>query len=198
MRQSLHRRPRVSEQIDPRDFRRVIGLFATGVTVITTRIGDDVHGMTANAFTSLSLDPLLVIVCVDRRARLHPLIQQAGRFAINILHEGQEAISRNFAGQPQDTIADMLHFSTDEGPPLILGCLASVRCDVHEVLDGGDHAIVIGRVTELIRGDVGAHPLIYFAGQYRRLLVEPERGHTAPEPWLNRNVRVYHEEWHDE
>jgi len=188
----------VSEQIDPREFRRVIGLFATGVTVITTRIGDDVHGMTANAFTSLSLDPLHVIVCVDRRARMHPLIQQADRFAVNILHEGQEAISRNFAGQPQDNIADMLHFSTDDGAPLILGCLASIRCDVHDVLEGGDHAIVIGRVTELIRGDVGAHPLIYFAGQYRRLLVEPERGQTAPEPWLNRNVRVYHEEWHDE
>lgn len=188
----------MSEQIDPREFRRVIGLFGTGVTVITTRIGDDVHGMTANAFTSLSLDPLLVLVCVDRRARMHPLIQQAGRFAVNILHEGQEAISRNFAGQPEGSIADTLRFSTDDGAPLILGCLASVRCDVHEVLDGGDHAIVIGRVTEMIRGDVGAHPLIYFAGTYRRLLVEPERGHTAPEPWLNRNVRVYHEEWHDE
>src|SRR3954469_5311693 len=98
IRRSPQRRWRVSEQIDPREFRRVIGLFATGVTVITTRIGDDLHGMTANAFTSLSLDPLLVLVCVDRRARMHPIIQQAGRFAVNILHEGQEAVSRNFAG----------------------------------------------------------------------------------------------------
>lgn len=188
----------MTEPIDPREFRRVVGLFATGVTVITARVGDDIHGMTANAFTSLSLDPLLVLVCVDRRARMHPIIQQAGRFTVNLLHEGQEAISRNFAGQPQENIADALHFSTDEGAPRVLGCLAAIRCDVREVLDGGDHTIVIGRVTELIRGDVGAHPLVYFAGTYRRLLVEPERGHTAPEPWLNRDVRVYHEEWHDD
>jgi flavin reductase (DIM6/NTAB) family NADH-FMN oxidoreductase RutF len=181
--------------IDPREYRRLAGLFATGVTVVTTRIGDDIHGMTANAFTSLSLDPLLIVVCVDRRARMHPIIQRAGAFAVNFLHEGQEAISRNFAGQPQAGISDILHFSQDEGAPIIRGCLASLRCTVHDVLDGGDHAIVIGRVTEMIRGDVGAHPLVYFAGRYRRLLVEPEHDHAAPDPWLNRNVRVYHDEW---
>lgn len=186
----------MSETIDRREFRNIVGLFATGVTVVTTRIGENVHGMTANAFTSLSLDPLLILLCVDRRARLHPLIQEAGTFAVNFLHEGQEAISRNFAGQPQEGVSDFLHFSTDDGPPIILGCLASLRCDVQQVLDGGDHAIVIGHVKELTRGDVGAHPLVYFAGKYRRLLVEADMGHSAPEPWLNRNVRVYHEEWH--
>lgn len=186
----------MTEEIDRREFRNIVGLFATGVTVVTTRIGADVHGMTANAFTSLSLDPLLILLCVDRRARLHPLIQQAGSFAVNFLHEGQEAISRNFAGQPQEGITDVLHFSTDDGAPIILGCLASMRCDVREVLDGGDHAIIIGHVQELIRGDVGAHPLVYFAGEYRRLLVKPDGGHSAPEPWLDHDVRVYHEEWH--
>ncbi|MCA1669564.1 MAG: flavin reductase family protein [Thermomicrobia bacterium] len=186
----------MSETIDRREFRNLVGLFATGVTVVTTRVGENVHGMTANAFTSLSLDPLLVLLCVDRRARLHPLIQEAGTFAVNFLHEGQEAISRNFAGQPQEDIADVLHFSTDEGVPVILGCLASLRCEVRQILDGGDHAIVIGHVTALIRGDVGAHPLVYFAGKYRRLLVESDAGHSAPEPWLNHDVRVYHEEWH--
>jgi len=186
----------VSEAIDRREFRNIVGLFATGVTVVTTRIGENVHGMTANAFTSLSLDPLLILLCVDRRARLHPLIQEAGTFAVNFLHEGQETISRNFAGQPQESVSDVLHFSTDSGAPIILGCLASIRCDVREVLDGGDHAIIIGHVRELIRGDVGAHPLVYFAGGYRRLLVEPNAGHSAPEPWLDHDVRVYHEEWH--
>lgn len=188
--------PPVSETIDRREFRNLAGLFATGVTVVTTRIGENVHGMTANAFTSLSLDPLLILLCVDRRARLHPLIQEAGAFAVNFLHEGQEAISRNFAGQPQEGVADILHFSSDDGAPIILGCLAALRCDVRQVLDGGDHAIVIGNVTALMRGDVGAHPLVYFAGKYRRLLVESTSGQSAPEPWLNRNVRVYHEEWH--
>lgn len=188
----------MSEAIDPKEFRRISGLFATGVTVITTRVGDNIHGMTANAFTTLSLDPLLVIVCIDLRARMHPLIQQAGTFAVNFLHEGQEAVSRNFAGQPQESVADSLHFSTDDGAPIIIGALASMRCTIQEMLPGGDHEIVIGRVTELVRGDVGAHPLVYFGGQYRRLLVEPGRGHNAPEPWLNRDVRVYHEEWLDE
>ena len=75
---------------------------------------------------------------------------------------------------------------------------ASPRCAATcmQVLDGGDHAIVIGHVTALMRGDVGAHPLVYFAGKYRRLLVESDAGQSAPEPWLNRDVRVYHEEWH--
>lgn len=181
------------QQIDPREFRRVAGLFATGITVITTRTGDDIHGMTANAFTTLSLNPLLVIVCVDRRARMHPIIQASGAFAVNFLHEGQEAISRNFAGQPQEQIEDILHFSEEGGAPVILGCLASLRCAVHQVLDGGDHAIVIGRVTHLIKGDVGAHPLIYFAGGYRRLLIESEAGHRATDLFTNRNVRVFHE-----
>ncbi len=185
----------MTDGIDPREFRRTGGLFATGITVITVRAGDDIHGMTANAFTTLSLNPPLILVCVDQRARMHPLIQQAGTFAVNFLHEGQEAISRNFAGQPQESVRDTLRFATDEGAPYILGCLASIRCDVHEVLPGGDHAIVIGRVTELIRGYVGAHPLVFFAGQYRRLLVESDGCHHAPDPWLNRDVRVYHEEW---
>ncbi len=116
----------MSEGIDRREFRNLVGLFATGVTVVTTRVGEDVHGMTANAFTSLSLDPLLILLCEDRRARLHPLIQRAGTFAVNFLHEGQEAISRNFAGQPQEGLSDVLHFSTDDGAPIILGSLASM------------------------------------------------------------------------
>ncbi len=193
-----HRRrwPVTESGIDPKEFRRVSGLFATGVTVVTMRIGDNVHGMTANAFTTLSLNPLLIIVCIDRRARMHPLIQEAGTFAVNFLHEGQEAVSRNFAGQPQESVADSLRFSEDDGAPIIVGSLASIRCAIHELIPGGDHEIVIGRVTALIRGDVGAHPLIYFAGGYRRLLVESEIGHSAPDPFLNRKVRVYHEEWH--
>ena len=187
----------MSDAIDPRQFRRIGGLFATGITIVTVRVGEDVHGMTANSFLTLSLDPPLIVVCVDQRARMHPLIREAGAFAINVLHEGQEAISRNFAGQPQASVQDSMRFSTDDGAPYILGCLATIRCDVHEVLPGGDHAIVVGRVVETIRGDVGAHPLVYFGGQYRRLLVERDAGSAAPEPWLNRDVRVYHEEWHE-
>lgn len=169
-------------------------MFATGVTVVTTRVGDTIHGMTANSFTSVSLDPLLVLVCVDRRARMDALMREAGGFAVNILHEGQETISRHFAGQKKQRPPDSLHFDTEGGAPLIVGSLAALRCDIHEILDGGDHTIVLGAVTQIVRGAVGAHPLVYFGGGYRRLLVEAD-ARAAPEPWLNRNVRLYHEEW---
>ena len=86
-------------EIDPRAYRDTIGLFATGVTVVTARLGDTVHGMTANAVSSVSLDPTLLLVCVDRRARMHDLLQQAGAFVVNILAEDQEALSGHFTGR---------------------------------------------------------------------------------------------------
>src|SRR6187397_23728 len=88
--------------VDARAYRNTIGLFASGVTVITTRLGEMVHGMTANAVSSVSLDPTLLLVCIDRRARMHDLIVQAGAFAVNIPAADQEALSRHFAGRGKD------------------------------------------------------------------------------------------------
>lgn len=158
--------------IDPQEFRRTIGMFATGVTVITARDGELIHGMTANSVTSVSLDPLLVLVCVDRRARMAGIIGAAGRFAINVLGEQQEAISRHFAGRPDNGLH--VPFDMLDGVPTIRGTLARISCTIDQQLDGGDHLIVIGRVDAIARAD--GKPLLYFAGHYRQ--IAPDR-HAA-------------------
>ncbi|HEU4328780.1 MAG TPA: flavin reductase family protein [Roseiflexaceae bacterium] len=156
--------------IEPREFRRTIGLFATGVTVITTEAGGVFHGMTANSITSVSLSPLLVLVCVDRRARMAGMLGDGTRFAINILSDRQEWISRHFAGKPGERPVplDML-----DGVPTIQATLATLACTVDRLLDGGDHIIVMARVDALARPNPEASPLLYFGGEYRSVAATP-------------------------
>ena len=187
--------------LDTRFYRRVIGQFATGVTVILAEEGDEVHGMTANAVSSVSLDPTLLLVCIDRRARMHDLIVQAGAFAVNILAADQEALSGHFAGRGKDGPPPPgLRFDhgpggDDSGVPTIAGCVAAVRCAVEASYDGGDHTILIGRVTELRPGQPGRAPLLWFGGRYRHL-ADPDPGAPpAPDPWGNDAVQVYFHEW---
>jgi flavin reductase (DIM6/NTAB) family NADH-FMN oxidoreductase RutF len=189
-------------EIDPRAYRNTIGLFATGVTVVTARLGDTVHGMTANAVSSVSLDPTLLLVCVDRRARMHDLLQQAGAFAVNILAEDQEALSSHFAGRGKaGPPPPGLHFEwgdeDETEPPIILGCVAAVRCIVHQNFDGGDHTIVVGRVTELRPGAPDARPLIFYAGRYRHLIEPDPTAPPAPDLWIDHTVQLYYHEWDD-
>ncbi len=153
--------------IDTREFRRTIGLFATGVTVITARTGDIVHGMTANAVTSVSLDPLLVLFCVDNRARMAQIITESGRFAINILCQQQEALSRQFGGRP---VADLrIDFVEVEGVPVLSDNLATLICAVDRIYDGGDHRLILGRVEVFSRVERDTPPLLFYAGSYRQL-----------------------------
>jgi flavin reductase (DIM6/NTAB) family NADH-FMN oxidoreductase RutF len=161
--------------IDPREFRNTIGLFATGVTVVTAEADGDIHGMTANSVTSVSLDPPLVLVCVDRRAHMCGVITRAGRFAINILGAHQEAVSQHFAGQPGNM---PIPFSRLDGVPALHGTLATLVCTVHEVLEGGDHIIVLGRVDATARAPQMRPPLLYYAGRYERL--EEDQPGAAP------------------
>jgi len=179
--------------VDTRAFRRTVGLFATGVTVVTVRVGETVHGMTANSFTSVSLNPLLVLVCVDRQARMGSLIERAGAFAVCVLSDRQEDISRYFASTKDGPPPASLRFERDEPgePPLIHGCLATLRCRVARVLDGGDHLIVLGEVTEF-RAGTGGDPLLYFGGRYRSLR-EPDGFRVAPETWSNDAVQIYYD-----
>lgn len=156
---------------DIRSFRRTFGRFATGVTVITAMNDGDVHGMTANAVTSVSLDPLLVLVCIDRRAHLHTILHRTDRFAINILSSAQEDLSRHFAHQPGPPVEPV--FATLDGVPILPDTLGTVVCSVSQVLDGGDHVIVIGRVDALMEV-VGGEPLLYFGGGYREIAPVPE------------------------
>ncbi|WP_337173285.1 flavin reductase family protein [Paludisphaera sp.] len=148
--------------------RKVMGRFATGVTVVTTGGPMGMHGLTANAVTSLSLDPPLILVAIGKRAQTREFIMANRCFAVNILRLDQEEVSRRFAVPgPKDFLG--LDLSTDvTDAPVIAGCLAYVDCRLHDVLPGGDHEIFLG---EVVGGAVhdGADPLLYFAGEYRRL-----------------------------
>ena len=166
-----------SPAIDPRHFRDVAGSFATGVTVVTTH--DDEHGphgMTANAVSSLSLDPTLFLVCVEIHAGSFEAMERAGGFAVNMLAADQEEVSRFFAqrNDPDDPMGPHGWTLSGGGSPLLDGALAWVDCRTHSVLDGGDHKIFVGEVTgcEVARPD--ADPLLFFRGRYRALGADSE------------------------
>lgn len=151
--------------IDPFQFRHLLGHFATGVTVLTT-LGGDGHpvGMTASSLASVSLNPPLLSVCVDRSAEMHAAIVTADRFVVNILAAHQEAVSRRFADWPEDRFDGVGYTPSEHGIPLIDGALAHIECERHALLDGGDHTIVLGRVV-----GGAAHsgrPLLYYRGGY--------------------------------
>jgi flavin reductase (DIM6/NTAB) family NADH-FMN oxidoreductase RutF len=154
-------------EINERAFRTTMGLFATGVTVVSAQTSGEIHGMTANSVTSVSLDPLLLLVCVDRRARMAAAITEAGRFGVSILRDDQEAISRRFAGQPGPTVQPAF---TPLGPAHRLEeCIAAMACVTEQVFDGGDHMIVVGRVMALWQAEETSDPLLYFGGKYRQI-----------------------------
>lgn len=155
-------------------FRRVMGRFATGVTVITTRLGDELHGMTANSVASVSLDPLLVLVCVDKKADTHDMLMKAGVFAVNILGQDQAEIARRFATKElhsQHGLTDVPHTFAVTGSPVIEGCLAYLDCRTMAEHHGGDHTIFVGEVLEA-REMENDEPLLFYRGEYRRLTRE--------------------------
>jgi len=152
---------------DSRAFRNALGQFATGVTVITVKGPEWLHGMTANAFTSVSLDPPLVLVCIDKRNRTHSLIQEVGKFGVSVLAEDHENVSRHFAGARELPI-DVTFIEEGLGTPVIKESLAWLDCTVWRAYDGGDHTIIVGKVEAL--DAPGGKPLIFFQGAYRRLV----------------------------
>jgi flavin reductase (DIM6/NTAB) family NADH-FMN oxidoreductase RutF len=147
-------------------FRSVMGRFATGVTVVTATGPDGPVGMTANAFCSLSLDPLLLLVCFDRRARTLPLVRTSERFGVNVLASGQEDLARRFASKHEGKFDEVLHDFRD-GLPVLDGAIAWVACDLVELLPGGDHVIGIGSVTSASESD--GEPLLWYRGAYGSL-----------------------------
>jgi flavin reductase (DIM6/NTAB) family NADH-FMN oxidoreductase RutF len=150
------------------EFRRAMGRFATGVTLITTRLGDDLHGMTANAVTSLSLDPMRVLVCVDKAADTHDILSKAGVFAVNILNRRQAEISDRFAKKEFDGahgLDDIPHGFAVTGSPIIEGAIAYLDCRTAMEHHGGDHTIFIGEVLEAKELSEDA-PLVFYRGKY--------------------------------
>jgi 3-hydroxy-9,10-secoandrosta-1,3,5(10)-triene-9,17-dione monooxygenase reductase component len=150
---------------DPELFREVFGRFATGVAVITSAGPAGAGGMTANALCSLSLDPLLALVCFENRARTLPIVRDAGRFAVNILSAEQEHLAGVFASKlPESEKLDGVAHRMEWGLPIIEGSLAWAACELRELIAGGDHTIGIGQVVALGLGD-GA-PLLWYEGRY--------------------------------
>lgn len=160
-------------------YRRVVGHFATGVTVVTTYSDGRHYAMTANSFTSVSLDPILALVAVETRARFHDAVLASGTFAVNVLAEDQEDVSRWFAtrGRPHDE-AYMGSWALTEGPAtgaaLLDGSLASLECRTYATHPGGDHTLLVGEVVSMSEPREGVGPLVYFKGTYRRLPPSPE------------------------
>jgi flavin reductase (DIM6/NTAB) family NADH-FMN oxidoreductase RutF len=148
--------------------RRIMGRFATGVTVVTTRLEDHLCGMTANAVASLSLDPPLVLVSVDKKAHIHGCLKQSRCFAVNVLTEAQEALSRRFAQTGPKEFGDLALATAVTGAPILAEALAYVDCRLFEMLPGGDHDLFIG---EIVAGDArDGRPLLFYGGRYARLV----------------------------
>ncbi|MBJ7283338.1 MAG: flavin reductase family protein [Acidimicrobiia bacterium] len=149
-------------------FRDALGHFATGITVITAMDDEGPVGLAANSFTSVSLDPPLVLFCPAKTSSSWPRIERAKSFAVNILDDAQEEVCRVFATPGEDRFSKVAWHLSPSGSPLLDDVHAFLDCVLHEVHDGGDHWIVVGRVIDLgIEADAG--PLLYYRGQYGRL-----------------------------
>ncbi|HEV2469703.1 MAG TPA: flavin reductase family protein [Candidatus Sulfotelmatobacter sp.] len=151
------------------EFRKAMGGFATGVTIITVDLEGEVHGMTANAFASVSLDPLLVLVCVDHSTRTHAHLHAKKRFGINMLCEDQRAISEYYARAERshenaEAEAGARFDRTRHGTPILHGSLAYLECKLHSAQVAGDHTIFIAEVEDVVVGE--GQPLLFFRGNY--------------------------------
>ena len=150
-------------QLDPRQLRDACGLFGTGVNVIATRPKGGDHGMTANAFMSISLDPPLISISIGARAKILPHLQETRRFSVSTLAEGAEVLAWHFAGRPAEGLPNP--FVDLDNLPVIRGALAAYACDVVNEVQAGDHTIFIGQVRQLVT-DPGARPLIFYKGRF--------------------------------
>lgn len=149
------------------DFRQTMGKFATGVTIVTTPVKEGIHGMTANAFMSVSLEPPLILVSVDKRANTHRNISEAKCFGVNILRTDQHDISNHFAGKPNPEVQQRLKYDWHDDVPILSDCLANIACRLWASYDGGDHTLYVGEVLALRASE--AEPLVFFQGTYREL-----------------------------
>ncbi|WML28326.1 flavin reductase family protein [Neobacillus sp. OS1-33] len=152
--------------MDDRQFRSAMGKFATGVTVITTEVEGEIHGMTANAFMSVSLDPKLVVISIGEKAKVLNKIKESKIFTVNILAADQEELSMIFAGQLKEH--KEVTFERLDGKPVLSGAVAQIACEVSAEHVEGDHTLFIGKVTDIHLED--AEPLVFYNGKYRSLV----------------------------
>jgi flavin reductase (DIM6/NTAB) family NADH-FMN oxidoreductase RutF len=163
-------------------FRRTLGMFATGVTVLTTRVGEQVHGMTANAFMSVSLQPPLVLISIDRRAKMGALMHEGTRFGVSVLEARQTGLSDRFAGRVADDLPEAT-FEIVHETPLVEGALAHLVARVVRSYWGGDHSLFLGQVEFARYGE--GRPLLFHGGRYERLIEDPQVFSLLPRELLD-------------
>ncbi len=160
-------------EFDSDTFRKVMGHFATGVSVVTTLDGLRPWGITVNALSSVSLEPPLVMIALDRRRQITPVVRAAGRYAVNILGEAQRGLSDCFAGAPvtpdRDAFCGAGWVPGELGLPILDGAIASLECTTVEVHPVGDHDLFIGRVDALANAEMHPMPLLYYRRRYLRI-----------------------------
>lgn len=150
------------------DFRAALSRFPSGVTVVTTKdAAGRLHGITVSSFNSVSLDPPLVLICIDRSTGSHDAFAESGVFVVNILSSGQADISEQFASLRPDKFEGVEHTLTEHGLPVLANCIANLECRVRNTGDGGDHTIFIGEVESVHVND--GDPLVYFRSNYRAI-----------------------------
>jgi len=159
--------------VDEANFRRVASRFTTGISVAATRHAGIDHAMTVSAFTTVSLDPLRVLICIEKITRFHEAVLSSGLWAVSVLAEGDEEMSRWFALKARPTggqLADYAHHpGAKTGMPVLAGAMAVIECQTRAIYDGGDHSIVLGEVVGLDLDPAARRPLLYFEGHYRQL-----------------------------
>lgn len=153
--------------VSPDAFRSALRRFASGVTIVTVAAGDELHGMTASSFASVSLVPPLVLVCLDKASRTLTLVSETRSFAVNVLGAGQQEVSRAFAEPGLKPFKSVSHRFGDNGAPILDDAIAVLECATYRVFEAGDHEVVLGEVTAA--SAPGGDPLVYYDGAYRSL-----------------------------
>ena len=176
--------------IETKLLRQTVGRFLTGVTVIACDIGDEVQAMTANSFTSLSLDPPMILFCPGKSTKSGQQVTQFRNFSVNFLREDQQALSNYFAGSWREPVPPPFNFIKQAGIPRLEGCLASLLCTVHQVHEGGDHLIVVGNVQGLYQGIEPFRPLAFYLGRYA--LLESMKSEAAPDLYDSADPQPVH------
>src|SRR3954471_19826869 len=160
-------------EFDSKALREALGAFPTGIAVITASFQEVSHiGITVNSFTSVSLDPPLVLWCIDRRSRRYPHFAEAPGFTVSILASGHREGSKRLSRAGEHNLDGIALIPTERGPPALASSLAIFECARESVQDAGDHAILIGRVVRFARHDGAGAPLVYFRGKYGALAQE--------------------------
>lgn len=173
--------PDTSANFDPREFRNCCGRFATGISIVTTQVDDTIHGMTANGFMSVSLQPPLILVSIGHQTRLHQFLPLSMRYGVSILDESQIEYSNHFAGRPDDTLE--IPFVRKADMPLLDGALAHMVARIVDIREAGDHTLYIGHV-EYFQYLYG-RPLLYYVGGYNHLKADPKPDHAL---WYDNEV----------